>query len=163
SAVAWSASKLGSASRELLVRDPVALTASTARFLTLGDDARLELALHNIEGPAGAYELTGQYESEPGADAQPSFERTPRLAAGKRKRQAFRLKPREVGLRTLSLRDRGPNGTDVRRRLTFDVKVPAGDIKRLTVSSLPARGGKVTLTRDLLHDLIARKSKVSVS
>ena len=43
------------------------------------------------------------------------------------------------------MRVTGPDGIDVRRRLTFDVKVPAGDIRRLTVSSLAAKGGKLTL------------------
>ncbi len=55
SAVAWSGTKLGSASKDLIVRDPVALTASAPRFLTLGDTARLELAIHNVEGPAARY------------------------------------------------------------------------------------------------------------
>jgi alpha-2-macroglobulin len=68
-----------------------------------------------------------------------------------------------VGLMSLALRVSGPNGIDVRRRLRFDVKVPAGDIKRLTVSSLTAKGGKVTLSKDLLQDLIPRKSQVSVA
>ena len=31
----------------------MALTVSGPRFLTLGDQARLELAVHNVEGPAG--------------------------------------------------------------------------------------------------------------
>ena len=43
------------------------------------------------------------------------------------------------------MRVTGPNGIDVRRQLTFDVKVPAGDIRRLTVSQLQAKGGKITL------------------
>ena len=53
SAVAWSADKVGSATKDVIVRDPVALTVSGPRFLTLGDKARLELALHNVEGAAG--------------------------------------------------------------------------------------------------------------
>ena len=60
SAVAWSADKVGSATKDVIVRDPVALTVSGPRFLTLGDKARLELALHNVEGPAGTYTVTGQ-------------------------------------------------------------------------------------------------------
>ena len=54
------------------------------------------------------------------------------------------------------MRVTGPNGIDVRRKLTFDVKVPAGDIKRLTVSSLQAKGGKHHAVPDLLQDLIPR-------
>ena len=64
---------------------------------------------------------------------------------------------------TLAVRVTGPNGIDVRRRLTFDVKVPAGDIKRLTVSSLAAKGGKITLSADLFHDLIPRRSKATIT
>ena len=162
-AVAWSGDKVGSASKDVLVRDPVALTVSGPRFLTLGDQARLELAVHNVEGPAGAYAVTGTYESEPGSQSQPGFERSLSLNAGERKREAFQLKPGEVGLTTLAVRVTGPDGIDVRRRLTFDVKVPAGDIKRLTVSSLAAKGGKITLTPDLFHDLIPRRSKATIT
>ena len=109
-------------------------------------EARLELAVHNVEGPAGAYTVTGTYESEPGAQSQPGFERSVSLGANERKREAFELKPSEVGLTTLAVRVTGAGGIDVRRRLTFDVKVPAGDIRRLTVSQLAAKGGKLTLS-----------------
>jgi alpha-2-macroglobulin len=163
SAVAWSGTKVGSASKNLIVRDPVALTAAAPRFLTLGDTARLELAIHNVEGPAGQYKVSGQYETEPGSEPQAGFERDVSIGAGERKRETLHLKPTEVGLTTLAIRVTGPNGIDVKRRLTFDVKVPAGDIRRVTVSSLAAGGGKVTLTRDLFQDLIPRRSKATVT
>src|SRR5690606_6999644 len=62
-AVAWSASKAGSASKDVIVRDKVVLTASAPRFLTLGDEARLEVALHNVEGEAGTYRIAGSFET----------------------------------------------------------------------------------------------------
>ena len=162
-AVAWSGDKVGSATKDVIVRDAVALTVSGPRFLTLGDEARLELALHNVEGVAGSYSITGQYEQEAGAQSQPGFERTVALSAGERRREAFALKAGEVGQTTLAVRVTGPNGIDVNRRLTFDVKVPAGDIRRLTVSQLQARGGKITLTGDLFQDLIPRRSKATIT
>jgi uncharacterized protein YfaS (alpha-2-macroglobulin family) len=162
-AVAWSAGKVGSASRDTIVRDPVAVTVSGPRFLTLGDEARLELALHNVEGQAGTYKVTGEYETEPGTQVQPGFERTVSIAGGERKREAFQLKPTEVGLAKLALRVTGPGGVDVRRSLTFDVKVPAGDIKRMTVATLAPKTGKITLSSDLLHDLIPTRTRVTVS
>jgi len=163
SAVAWSSDKVGSASKDVIVRDPVALTVSGPRFLTLGDEARLELAVHNVEGPAGSYAITGQYEQEAGAQSQPGFELSVALNAGERKREAFQLKTSEVGITTLAVRVTGPNGIDVRRRLTFDVKVPAGDIRRLTVSQLKAKGGKITLSSDLFQDLIPRRSRATIT
>ena len=161
SAVAWSGDKVGAAAKDVIVRDAVTLTASAPRFLTLGDKARLELALHNVEGVAGTYTVTGQYDGEAGG--QSGFERVLSLAAGERKREAFELAPTEVGATTLAVRVTGPNGIDVRRRLTFDVKVPAGDIHRLTVTQLKAKGGSITLSSDLFQDLIARRSRATIT
>ncbi|MBX9588887.1 MAG: alpha-2-macroglobulin family protein [Hyphomonadaceae bacterium] len=162
-AVAWSADKVGSGSKDVIVRDAIALTVSAPRFLTLGDAARLELTLHNVEGEAGVYTVNGQYESEAGAQTQPGFERSVAIAAGERKRESFQLKPGEVGLTRLAVRVTGPGGIDVRRTLTFDVKVPAGDIRRLSVVTLAPKGGKLTLSRDLVQDLIPRRTSVTVT
>jgi alpha-2-macroglobulin len=161
SAVAWSGDKVGAAAKDVIVRDAVALTVSAPRFLTLGDKARFELALHNLEGVAGTYTVTGQYESEAGA--QPGFERALSLDAGERKREAFELSSAEVGATTLAVRVTGPNGIDVHRRLTFDVKVPAGDIRRLTVTQLKPKGGSITLSSDLFQDLIPRRSRATIT
>jgi uncharacterized protein YfaS (alpha-2-macroglobulin family) len=163
SAVAWSGDKVGSATKDVIVRDAVALTVAAPRFLTLGDEARLELAVHNVEGPAGSYAIRGNYEREAGAQSQPGFERWVTLNPGERKREAFQLAASEVGLTSLTVRVTGPGGIDVKRRLTFDVKVPAGDIRRLTVSQLKARGGRITLSRDLFQDLIPRRSRATLT
>ena len=56
-----------------------------------------------------------------------------------------------------------PDGIDVKRQLTFDVKPPAGDIKRTTVSALKAGGGSLTLSSDLVHDLIPARTRVNLS
>lgn len=162
-AVAWSASKVGSASKDTIVRDPVALTVSAPRFLTLGDEARLELALHNVEGAAGTYQVSGTFEAEAGSPAQAGFERAVDIATGARKREVFHLKPSAVGLTNLSLRVTGPGGVDVRRTLAFDVKVPAGDIKRMTVTTLAPKVGKLTVSGNVLHELIPSRSKVTLS
>jgi uncharacterized protein YfaS (alpha-2-macroglobulin family) len=164
-AVAWSGGKIGSAAKDLIVRDPVTVTASAPRFLTLGDQARLELAVHNVEGVPGQYTIVGEAELDAAASGAraPGFERSVVLAAGERRREAFELRPEQVGRMQLALRVRGPNGVEVRRRLSFDVKVPAGDVKRLTVAALAAKGGKLTLSRALLQDLIPARSKISLS
>jgi hypothetical protein len=161
-AVAWSADKLGHATGDVIVRDAVALVASGPRFMTLGDEARLELDVHNIEGPAGAYTVAVEQTSAAGAKATVTG-RELKLAANERKFERFRVKPQEVGLFTYDVRIAGPNGIDVKRQLTFDVKPPAGDIRRTTVSQLAAKGGKLTLSGDLLQDLIPSRTRISVS
>jgi alpha-2-macroglobulin len=161
-AVAWSADKLGHASIDTIVRDPVALTASTPRFMTLGDEARIELDVHNVEGPAAAYKVAVEQESAAGLRSSLTG-RELQLAANERRREKITVKPTEVGRMTYDVRVTGPNGIDVNRKLTFDVKVPAGDIRRLTTSTLAANGGKLTISPDIAADMIANRTKVSVS
>ncbi|WP_242500423.1 alpha-2-macroglobulin family protein [Tropicimonas sp. IMCC6043] len=56
-AVVWSASGLGKAEAEVLVRDPVVLTASLPRFLAPGDRAQMLLELVHSDGPTGDFAL----------------------------------------------------------------------------------------------------------
>jgi uncharacterized protein YfaS (alpha-2-macroglobulin family) len=161
-AVAWSAGKLGSAHTDVIVRDALALTATAPRFLTLGDEARLELDVHNVEGPASAYRLT--VEQEPAAGLRSSLAgRSLDLKSGDRRRETVEIKPNEIGTFAYTVSVTGPGGIDVKRRMAFDVKPPAGDIRRTTVSALAARGGKLTLSPDLLQDLIPATARVAVN
>src|SRR4029077_16101320 len=57
-AVAWSKDKVGRAVGDVTVRDPVVLTATLPRFLLTGDKSSMNLDLDNVEGAAGAYNLT---------------------------------------------------------------------------------------------------------
>ncbi len=57
-AVAWSDTGVGQAGADVLVRDPVVLTASVPRFMAPGDDARMLLELTHASGPTGAVDVT---------------------------------------------------------------------------------------------------------
>jgi len=57
-AVAWSASAIGQAGADVLVRDPVVVSAALPRFLAPGDESRLRLDLAHVAGPAGAMALS---------------------------------------------------------------------------------------------------------
>lgn len=52
-AVAWSDTAVGQAQADVLVRDPVVVTASLPRFLAPGDESRLLLEIVHATGPAG--------------------------------------------------------------------------------------------------------------
>ncbi|WP_119304461.1 alpha-2-macroglobulin family protein [Dongia deserti] len=54
-AVAWSANKVGAASRMLTVRAPVVAELALPLFLAPGDRADITLSLSNLAGPAGKY------------------------------------------------------------------------------------------------------------
>lgn len=52
-AIAWSQTGVGQAEADVLVRDPVVVTASLPRFLAPGDQSRMLLEVVHAEGPAG--------------------------------------------------------------------------------------------------------------
>ena len=161
-AVAWSKDKVGHGEREVIVRDPVALTVSAPRFLTLGDTANIDIAIHNVEGPAGTYavDLARIIDNQEPIGTMQQY----RLAAGERRSTRFDLKPTDVGVQTheVTVIRVGGEGALTKRRLTFNVLPPANDIKRTTVSSL-APHGKITLSPDLATDMIASRTKINVS
>lgn len=160
-AVAWSPSKVGHATGKVIVRDAVALTIASPRFLTLGDEARLGFSLHNVEGPEGTYELSVTGGSENAADASIAS-RDVALRTGQRVSESATLKPDTIGLHTYLVAIDGPAGISVTRELTLDVKAPAGDIRRTTIASIKP-GGSLELSADLIADLIPERSEVSVA
>lgn len=166
-AVAWTRDKLGSASQNVIVRDAVALTASAPRFLTLGDKAKVQMSVHNVEGPQGDYQMAvsvaGDPLAQPVIPASQIATRTLNLSAEQRVLEAFTIAPKQVGLHTYTVRVTGPNDIDVARELTFDVKPPSQDIKRTTVSSVAGNGGSLTLNADLVKGMIAAETTVNVS
>ena len=161
-AVAWSERKVGSGEAQVIVRDQVALTASAPRFLTLGDEARLEVDVHNVEAGAQTFTVAIAHEG-PGGASQSLASRELKLAAGERRRERIPLKPGVLGRAVYDVRVSGPNGVDVRRRLALDVKPPAADIRRTVTSSLAPGGGKVTVSKDALVDLIPGSARVTMS
>ncbi len=160
-AVAWSMTKTGSAEREVIVRDVVALTATAPRFLTLGDEARLELDVHNVEGGTGRYKLSVGIDVDGVRSGMPA--RDIDLAASGRKRERFSLKPATIGRHVYEVSVTGPGGLDVKRTLTLDVKPPAGDVRRVYTAALAARTGRMSLGRDVLQDLIPSRTRINMS
>jgi uncharacterized protein YfaS (alpha-2-macroglobulin family) len=161
-AVAWSGGKVGSASRDVIVRDKLALTVLGPRFMTLGDKARLEIDAHNIEGPASAYRLTVAHEGETGA-RQSIAGLDLDLKPLERRRTAIPIAPPALGRSVYEIAVAGPDGIAVRRRIALEVKPPAAGIRRTTVSSLAANGGTLSLSKDLFHDLIPSSARLALT
>jgi len=56
-AVAWSGQAVGQDEADMLVRDPVVVTASLPRFLAPGDSSRIRLDVVHADGPSGEMKL----------------------------------------------------------------------------------------------------------
>jgi len=164
-AVAWSKDKVGHGQAQVIVADPVALTVSAPRFLTLGDEANLDIALHNIDGSAGNYIVRANPATP--TERKDDAGKPVALTVGERKSESMTLKPADVGALVYNITVDGPltlggEPIKIKRQLTFNVFPPAGDIRRTTVSQIAA-GGKLTLSGDLTNDLIASRTKINVS
>src|SRR5262249_17793088 len=85
-AIAWSKTKVGRAAADVLVRDPVVVTATLPRFLLVGDRGSLQLEVDNVEGPAGDYRVSVSADGPVGATGSAQ---TLRLNA--KQRQSFAL------------------------------------------------------------------------
>ena len=168
-AVAWSGNKVGHGVKDVIVRDPVTLTASGPRFLTLGDKARLQLDIHNVEGASGDYKVSVNRQASStattGSDggATSVFNKTIPIEKGKRIARNFEISPKTLGLVSYNVRVTGANGINVKRELVFDVKAPARDVRRVTVSKLEGNGGRISLSKDLLLDMLPERSSISLS
>ncbi|EJN03114.1 large extracellular alpha-helical protein [Phyllobacterium sp. YR531] len=80
-AVAWSKSGVGHATSDVIIRDPVVVTASLPKFLTPGDRASLRLDIANTDAPAGEYQV--QVTSNPAVQVeQPGASQAINLTAG---------------------------------------------------------------------------------
>jgi uncharacterized protein YfaS (alpha-2-macroglobulin family) len=160
-AVAWSESKIGEASQSIIVRDKVAVTATVPRFLTLGDRALMQLDVHNVELPGSKLNvrIARTYTSGAPVDV---LNREIELPKEGRKALTIEMAPKEIGLVTYDVYVTGADGLDVQRDYILDVKAPASDVRRVVLKEIQA-GENLTVTRDLLKDLIPGDTKISLS
>jgi uncharacterized protein YfaS (alpha-2-macroglobulin family) len=159
-AVAWSKNKLGKASGDVVVRDPVVLTTTLPRFLRIGDAASVQVDIDNVEGPAGDYALDvsgdGPVKLSDGAS------RKMMLAAKQRQHLALPLSATAAGTATMTVSLKGPGGFSVSRDYPLQVKPATQILARRTVKPL-AKGESMTLSDDMFADLVPGTGRVSLS
>ena len=80
------------------------------------DEASLDVAVHNVEGPAAPYTLAVTNGSEQVETKLID------LRSGERRSEHVAIKPSVVGQTVYDVHVTGPDGIDVKRQLTFDVK-----------------------------------------
>ncbi|MGA8615586.1 MAG: alpha-2-macroglobulin [Xanthobacteraceae bacterium] len=159
-AVAWSKDKIGQASADVTVRDPVVLTATLPRFLLPGDRSTIHLDLDNVEGQAGDYVIAVS-----AADAVlvgSGATQTLTLRAKARGSATVPVSASAAGSGAIKVSVSGPAGFAVERNYTLTVRAPAQILARRTVKPL-AKGESVTLSSDMFADLVPGTGGVSIS
>ncbi len=159
-AVAWTKSKAGSAEANVIVRDPVVVSATLPRFLDLGDRSQMHVDIDNVEGEAGEYRLDLDIHGPLTAEAD-ALTRTVTLAAHQRTSVTMPIAAAGVGTATLDLKIAGP-GVSATQRFPLGVAAGAPDIYRRAIRPLPP-GASETISDDLIADFVPGTGSVSVA
>ena len=106
-AVAWSKDKVGHASEDVIVRDPVVVTATLPRFLLTGDKSTIRLDLDNVEGESGDYQVAIAGD---GPFTLAEANKTIALDAKKRAGLSLPVEAKGVGAGTVTVNVTGPGG-----------------------------------------------------
>ncbi|HHY49003.1 MAG TPA: alpha-2-macroglobulin [Alphaproteobacteria bacterium] len=140
-AMAWTASQVGHAAADVIVRDPVVVTLSPPRFLRLDDTSRLLVEVNNVDGPPGTYTL--ELIAGDGIETD-SAETSVELAAGARTALALPLTAAAIGDHELRLIVTDPDGNAMVKSLTLGVRAASAPQTASRVTPL-APGASVTL------------------
>jgi uncharacterized protein YfaS (alpha-2-macroglobulin family) len=157
-AVAWSGTAVGKAQSDVIIRDPVVITASMPRFLTPGDRAELRLDIANTDGPAGDYRLALKSEGLmlDGAD------QTIALAAGKGSTVTVPLVAGDASFAKIDVSLTHASGVTVSQTLSAPIRPAVMPVATRRVVTLAANTGSVTIDRGLLAESLKQGATVSV-
>ncbi len=141
-AVAWQGSRIGAASSDMTVRDPLIAEPLLPRFLAPGDEARLAVLLHNLDLPAGeaAVKIT--------VDGPLALSGADRLAAtlapGAQAVPSTILRATGAGRGVIHLAVTGPGGFSVQRDTAITVRPARGASTIMAAADLQP-GAEVSL------------------
>ncbi|HLH90695.1 MAG TPA: alpha-2-macroglobulin [Xanthobacteraceae bacterium] len=158
-AVAWSKDQVGRAVGDVIVRDPVVVTATLPRFILTGDKASLHLDVDNVDGAAGDYRVAIETD---GPVAAVGGAQTLHLAEKQRTQLTVPITASGAGIANVKVNLAGPKDF----ALTRSYKLPAHPATQILVrrSVRPiAKGESITLTHDLFADLVPGTGAVSIS
>lgn len=161
SAVAWSATALGRAVKDVIVRDPVVITASLPQFLAPGDLSELRIELANTDGPAGTYALE-LYSASGRVKAGEGLRQSLELGSGARSSLVLPLEGLAAGSDTVTIALAGPDGLSLDREESIVVRPAAMPVTTRRVVNLAANGGSLRVDRELIADSLIEGASVTV-
>ncbi|MDZ7600691.1 MAG: alpha-2-macroglobulin family protein [Hoeflea sp.] len=149
--VAWSSRGVGHATQDVIVRDPVVITASLPQFLAPGDRSQILVELANTDGPAGSYGVelfttSGRVKTGDG------LRQTVTLGSGARESLVLPLEGLQTGSDTLTIALTGPDGLSLDREEIVTVRPSAMPVTTKRVISLAGNGGTLRIDGELLAD-----------
>jgi uncharacterized protein YfaS (alpha-2-macroglobulin family) len=159
-AVAWTKNRVGSATADVIIRDPVVLAGTLPRFLSVGDQSRLFFQIDNVEGPAGEYSVDLDIDGPIVVPAD-ALRTSLRLETGGRGFVSVPVTAAGPGTAQIDVAVSG-GGEASSQRFTLRTEPGTSSLLRRTVRTLAA-GESLTVSQDLLADILPGTGTVSVS
>ncbi|AKI00756.1 large extracellular alpha-helical protein [Hoeflea sp. IMCC20628] len=159
--VAWSSRGVGHATKDVIVRDPVVITASLPQFLAPGDRSQILVELANTDGPAGTYGLelfTASGRVSSGDGMRQDFT----LRSGARSSLVMPLEGLASGSDTITIALTGPDGLALDREEIVMVRPAAMPVTTKRIISLAGNGGTLRIDGELLADSLLDGASVTV-
>jgi len=160
--VAWTRDAVGHAEKDVVVRDPIVVTAGLPRFLAPGDTAMMRLDIDNTDAPAGDYAFTVEGTERVSPDTQ-ALPQKLSLASGKRETVFVPLKAQNVGDSRVTVRLASADGLfDVEKVLFLPVRPATAPITTRTLVKLNGNGGSMTVDSGLLAASVLENATVTI-
>jgi alpha-2-macroglobulin len=162
-AVAWSKTKVGHASKDVIARDPVVVSGTMPRFLAVGDSSQLRFDIVNAEGPAGDYTLGVSIDGPVTPDANTAIQKLSLGAAGSRATVIVPVKGTGYGTASIVATLKGPGDILLDQDFALGVEPANPLVTRRTTMPLQAKGGSLTIGKDLLTEMVPGTGAVALS
>jgi hypothetical protein len=159
-AIGWTKTKVGAAETEMIIRDPVVVTATLPRFLDIGDQSQIHLDIDNVEGDAGEFRLDLDIHGPLSAQAD-ALSKTVKLAAHQRAAVTMPIEATGVGTAGLDLKVSGPGFTGT-QRFALGIEPGAADVYTRSVQPLDP-GATRAITDAPFADFIPGTASISIS
>ncbi|WP_377297240.1 alpha-2-macroglobulin family protein [Rhizobium sp. SGZ-381] len=147
-AVAWTKSGIGHGTKDVVIRDPLVVTASLPRFLAPGDTANLRLDIANTDAPAGKYRLSVTSNEAVSIDTPAT---AVRLDAGAKQTVTLQVKGEKPGDGKVTLTLDGEGLPKLTQGLDLPVRPGVLPVTERRVLAL-APGQSLTVDGNLLAD-----------
>lgn len=159
-AVAWTKSGVGHAEKDVVVRDPVVVTASLPKFMAPGDVADLRLEFANTDGPAGNYTLSVETN---GPVSVPEGLRTISLDGGARDVLTIGISADDIGDGKILVALENNDGMRLEQALDLPVRPAVLPVARRFEIPLAANGGSLRIDSGLLDGSLLGGASVAIN
>lgn len=160
-AVAWTKSGVGSSVKDVIIRDPVVVTASLPKFMAPGDESQIRLDIANTDLPEGDYKVS--LVANPSVTIVPDVTgKSIHLAEGGKTDMTVPIKGGVPGDGVVTVTLEGPDGLSLSQDLTMTVRPSTLPITERRLVRLDP-GRSLFVDSQLFADSIMEGASVSLN